>query len=124
MKDLIKEIEKIIKLVKENNIKNNVDIIATLLALKIKIEQFENLEEQLGVPLDVVFKALQEELEYIANGVRIEGTLSQIYYSIGGYWMGEFVPKGYILGEREYLTKRIPLKDYQKNWWLKGDIRE
>lgn len=134
MKGLIKEIEKIIKLVKENNIKNNVDIIATLLALKIKIEQFENLEEQLGCPLEVVFKAIED-------GIVIIGDINE--YAEITLWL-DTKPTTALIGEkRDFEEPRlikynewcfscnsgsysgcVALKDYQKNWWLKGDMRE
>lgn len=111
MKNLIKEIEKIIKLVKENNIKNNVDIIATLLALKIKIEQFEDLEEQLGCPLDVVFKAIED-------GICIKLGDEYEQCNVEGWRIGVlFEEQCFIIHEMLFRTK-LPLKDYGTTWWL------
>ena len=92
-----------------------------------KLGKLEDLEDELGCPLDVVFKALKSsfgEVKYKVEDEIIEGSLSSIYHSIGGYWIGEFCPRGYILGTREQYTKTLHLKDYKKTWFLKEDLSE
>ena len=92
-----------------------------------KLGKLEDIEDELGCPLNVVFKALKESfggVEYKVENETVEGSLANIYHSIGGYWMGEFCPRGYILGTREQYTKTLHLKDYKKTWCLKEDLSE
>ena len=75
-----------------------------------KLGKFEDLQDELGCPLDVVFKALKEgSIEDEDGGIQIVGI------TIGGD--GELYLHA-INGDL-YL-----LKDYQKKWWLKGDRSE
>ena len=78
--------------------------------LKEKLGQLEDLEEQLGCPLEIVFKALKEgAIEDEDGGIQIVGI------TIGGD--GELYLHA-INGDL-YL-----LKDYQKTWCLNGDRSE
>lgn len=92
-----------------------------------ELGKLEDIEDELGCPLDVAFKALKSSfggVKYKVEDEIIEGSLDNIYHSIGGYWMGEFCPRGYILGTREQYTKTLHLKDYGKTWWLSSDLEE
>lgn len=88
-----------------------------------KLGKLEDLEEQLGCPLEVVFKSMIDYgvVEYKIRDEIVVGSMSSIYKSVGGKWYGKFIPKKYILGTREYYTTNIELNQYQKTWWLKGE---
>ena len=74
-----------------------------------KLGKLEDLEEQLGCPLDVLFKALKQDCVYTSRGIRRQ-------LSIGSF--GDFM--ALFLGLRE--VKNV--KDYKKTWWLKEDKSE
>lgn len=76
-----------------------------------KLGKLEDLEEKLGCPLEVVFKALNEGI-YIATE-KIDFFLRPRLYFSDDYknWCFEFAFGGYV----------VHLKDYQKTWWLKGE---
>ncbi len=99
-----------------------------------KLGRLEDLEEELGCPLEVVFKALEEGIEY-----EIEITT---YYVIGDTIPTKRLEKRKNIKEiklKKYINKFaffvpydysragivqndiIYLKDYQKTWWLKGE---
>ena len=78
-----------------------------------KLGMLEDLEDELGCPLEVVFKALQ-------NGVYYEDVANQMRYmpvDLSFNLEGDFVL--YFDGE-EYLLAR----NYKKTWWLKEDKSE
>lgn len=76
-----------------------------------KLGRLEDLEEELGCSLDVVFKALNEGI-YIATE-KIDFFLRPRLYFSDDYknWCFELAFGGYV----------VHLKDYQKTWWLKGE---
>lgn len=87
--------------------------------LYIKLNKYEQLEEQIGCPLDVVFKALKDgiytkeseldkELElYDVRGIELKGL--GVISKICSYGECDFTC---------YYT------DYKKTWWLKEDKSE
>lgn len=78
------------------------------------LNRYERIEEELGCPLEVVFKALQ-------NGIYFEESKSigtSIYYHTLEY---EFVIEWY-KGKECY--GYYLLSDYKKTWWLKKDKSE
>lgn len=81
-----------------------------------KLGQLENLEEELGCPLDVVFKALKEGIYFNFNMMLkeefIEPTDLSLKFSLGGF---------YCLYLEQWNGSYIDLKDYGKTWWLKED---
>lgn len=102
-----------------------------------KLGRLEDLEEELGCPLEVVFKALEEGIEY-----EIEITT---YYAVGETIPTKRLEKRKNIKEiklNKYINKFaffvpydysrggilkddiIYLKDYQKTWWLKGEVNE
>jgi hypothetical protein len=90
-----------------------------------KLEKLEDIEEELGCPLDVVFKGMNGyDVEYKIRDEIVTGSISSIFKSVGNKWIGSFIPKRYVFGTRDYYTKNIELNQYQKTWWLKGDKNE
>ena len=78
-----------------------------------KLGKLEDIEENLGCPLDVVFKALQ-------NGVYYEDVANRMKYMVVDLHLnveGEYVL--YFDDEEHLLTK-----NYKKTWWLKKDKSE
>lgn len=71
-----------------------------------KLGKLEDLEEQLGCPLEVMFKALEE-------GIIINNTLEKLPSLLKlnsiNKWCFEMRAEIYFLS------------DYQKTWWLKGE---
>ena len=76
-----------------------------------KLGRLEDLEEELGCPLEVVFKALNEGI-YITTE-KIDFFLRPRLYFSDDYknWCFELAFGDYT----------VHLKDYQKTWWLKGE---
>lgn len=89
-----------------------------------KLFKLEDLEDELGCPLEVVFKALKEGINYnredVARTYNVKewldfATRPRLYYSDDWEcWCWELFLGGYVL----------KLEDYQKTWWLKGDRSE
>lgn len=74
-----------------------------------KLGQLEDLQEELGCPLEVVFKALEEGICVKHN------TLANSCYLIK-------LTKGFAFTYwSSFGVDNIYLKDYQKTWWLKGE---
>lgn len=71
-----------------------------------KLGKLEDLEEQLGCPLEVVFKALEEGI--IINNT-LEKSPSLLKLNSINKWCFEMRAEIYFLS------------DYQKTWWLKGE---
>lgn len=99
-----------------------------------KLGRLEDIEEELGCPLEVVFKALTKGIEY-----EIKITT---YYAVGDTIPTKRLEKRKNIQEiklKKYIDKFtffvpydysrggivqndiIYLKDYQKTWWLKGE---
>lgn len=79
-----------------------------------KLGKLEDLEEELGCPLEVIFKALKDGIfcvDYDNQIIRkFKVPLCFNSTSKQFYWSGNNI--GY-----------PDLKDYQKTWWLKGEKR-
>ena len=75
--------------------------------------KYKDLEEQLGCPLEVVLKALQ-------NGIYYEDVANCMKYMVVDLsfnFSGDFV---LYFDDEEYLLAR----NYKKTWWLKEDKSE
>ena len=81
-----------------------------------KLGKLEDLEEELGCPLDVVFKALIEGIHIQTEFLDL--TIKDFILKPRLYFSNDF--KCYCL-ETGYGANMIKLKDYQKTWWLKGE---
>ena len=91
------------------------DELSTKLDSIHKLGKLEDLEEDLGCPLEVVFKAIK-------NGVHIKIDDEEI--DIEGWKLSIFIEEQcFIINEMLFRTK-LPFSDYGKTWWLKGDRRE
>ena len=87
--------------------------LSSRLASDNKLGKLEDLEDQLGCPLDVVFKALQ-------NGVYYEVVANCMKYMVVDLsfnFSGDFI---LYFDDEEYLLVR----NYKKTWWLKKDKSE
>lgn len=80
--------------------------------LKEQNAKYKQLEEQIGCPLEVVFKAIYSGIYYIySNGnIVLERSFKLNHYSSG--WC-LIKPK-----------LNFKLEDYKKTWWLKRDKSE
>ena len=80
-----------------------------------KLGRLEDIEEELGCPLEVVFKAIEDgvyiEVEHLPDVIE----RPRLYYSDDN--------KCYCL-EMLYGEYVVKLSDYKKTWWLKGEKDE
>lgn len=86
-----------------------------------KLGKLEDLEDELGCPIEVVFKALKEGL--IIEAYDDELDISSIETFEPNELVLDFVAKSIITGE-EYIDYVFPLENYKKTWWLNGDRSE
>lgn len=79
----------------------------------VKLGKLEDLEEELGCPLEVVVKALQNGVYYedAANNMRY--MVADLHFNLAGDFVLYF-------DDEEYLLAR----NYKKTWWLKEDKSE
>jgi hypothetical protein len=85
---------------------------------------YKQLEEQIGCPLEVIFKALTNGFKFIVSNHKL-GTLNQrvnqmIYCDYAYLYYPNDVKEWCISTINDYFY----LKDYQKTWWLKEDKSE
>ena len=73
-----------------------------------KLGKLEDIEEELGCPLEIIFKALEEDI-IDAEGSRVSVCFEYIQASKEWLLIGKFCRTAYYV------------KDYQKTWWLKGE---
>ena len=85
-----------------------------------KLGQLEDLEDELGCPLEVVFKALKQGYIYVDMGIfefpKIKDIQKQEVNFVN--FGGKYFHIGYT---SDY---SLALCDYSKTWWLKGDRSE
>lgn len=92
-----------------------------------KLGELEDLEEELGCPLEVVFKALKENISFqrediITKEVHIlEGFDSYIIYNKGRKRYE--LHTTFKVGRSNWIAD-LDLQDYGKTWWLKGEKNE
>ena len=75
--------------------------------------KYKQLEEEIGCPLDVVFKALSNGIYYGDNANWMMWVAVDLHLNL----KGEYVL--YFSEEEKFLTK-----DYKKTWWLREDRSE
>lgn len=78
-----------------------------------KLGKLEDLEEQLGCPIDVVFKALNDGIYYGDNANWMMWVAVDLHINLEGEYVLYFSDEEYLL-----------TKDYKKTWWLKEDRSE
>lgn len=76
-----------------------------------RLKHYEDLEEKLGCPIDVLLKAL-------TNGIFYGNELNLVTLDI---YMSD---NRYILCELYECSFEVDLKDYKKTWWLKDSKEE
>lgn len=80
-----------------------------------KLGKLEDIEEELGCPLEIVFKALKQGYIYVYdnhyNFDNYTKTTAKITFNNNKFYIGF-----------ARLIRR--LEDYQKTWWLKGEKDE
>ena len=85
-----------------------------------KLGKLEDIEDELGCPLDVVFKALKEGIYFNFNRTSkeefIEPNDLSLKFSLGGFYCLYF--------EQWNDGYEIELAYYKKTWWLKEDKSE
>lgn len=80
--------------------------------LKEQNAKYKQLEEQLGCPLEVVFKAIYSGIYYISpNG----NTFLERSFKLNHYSSGWYLKKSKL---------EFSLENYKKTWWLKRDKSE
>ena len=70
-----------------------------------KLYDFEELEERVGCPLDVVFTALNDGIWSVRYNTYQHSKISRLIFMSDGYYL--------VVGDSYY-----NLKDYKKTWWL------
>ena len=94
--------------------------------LKNKLGQIEDIEDELGCPLDVVFKALKDKEIVVKHTYGLNEPVEKLKtHKISGlqfnktdfvFWLYED-----IVTDLEF---DVNVKDYKKTWWLKEDLSE
>lgn len=109
------------KINRRYEISANYEEISSEYVITQKLGQLEDIEEELGCPLEVVFRAMKCGIEFehkITNEKLISKSI-RVYY-----FQNKWKIRAYI---ERYNTKDAfdrDLKDYQKTWWLKGEKNE
>lgn len=87
--------------------------LASRLAVDNKLGKLEDLEEQLGCTLEVVFKALENGVYYedVANCMKY--MVVDLHFNLEGDFILYFDDEEYLL-----------VKNYKRTWWLKKDKSE
>ena len=80
----------------------------------VKLGKLEDLEDELGCPLDVVFKALKDTYIWIIHKDKTDYSVDFCLENYSGKWYISSYDKAEL-----YLCK-----DYKKTWWLKEDLSE
>ena len=106
--------ERLTKKEKKVVLLNNRNIGKNYLTIKQyeKLQQLENIEEELGIDLITLFKALKEGIYYLEEG--------NIFFSNDvNLWCG--TSKNYYISGAGIYKK---VKDYGKTWWLEKPKEE
>ena len=89
-----------------------------------KLGELEDIEEQIGCPFDVVFKALKNGFKFKILSHKLgtkQETVEQIIYCDYAYiYYADDIKEWCISTINDYFY----LKDYKKTWWLKEDKSE
>lgn len=83
-----------------------------------KLSNLEDLEDELGCPLDVVFKALKEGV------MTYDYEKQPVFTSHLDLSYGFYNSQGEELLTLHNWSYAVALKDYGKTWWLKEDRSE
>ena len=97
-----------------------------------KLGKLEDIEDEIGCPLDVVFKALLngiyckhevgERNYWSGTELHISGNHEAlVVYENNVYWVTK---NGERIKQERTVYKRFEFKDYKKTWWLSSDKEE
>ena len=90
-----------------------------------KLSNLEDLEQDLGCPLDVVFKALKDKEIIVKHTIGFPSQVNNLKtHRISGL---QFNGTNFIIWLYDILCSSefsVELKDYKKTWWLKEDLSE
>lgn len=88
--------------------------------LKYKLGQLEDIEEELGCPLDIIFKALKNNKVRAIHPINknIEEAVYVTLYYLGQQWCLGFNSFVWNEKERKCDSWDLFLKDYKKTWAL------
>ena len=121
--------ERINRLTRQTNIKNNLKKCyyyeninnSTTVDVYNKLGKLEDLEEELGCPLEVVFQAIKEGIVFEHNVIHqtIKSKSTHLFY-----FQNKWIIRAYVkIANSENAYDRY-LKDYKKTWWLKETKEE
>lgn len=86
-----------------------------------KLGELEDLEDELGCPLYVVFKAIRNGIWFKSDDFITENLEKDLATRPRLYYSDDFKCYRFEIG---FGLHYVALKDYQKTWWLKGDRSE
>lgn len=93
-----------------------------------KLGKLEDLEEELGCPLEVIFKAIKDGVIYTEDKQGLDVKEKDCYFKI--FKINIYELDTYPNIEYYYTIRNethigfVLLKDYKKTWWLKEDKSE
>ena len=88
-----------------------------------KLGQLEDIEEELGIDLITLFKALQNGVWVEVNPIDIDFENPKTMYLEEFLTLEKRLDGTLCLDARDYVDE-LELKDYKKTWWLKEDKTE
>lgn len=87
-----------------------------------KLGKLEDVEEELGCPLEVVFRALEEGINVVCFDEEIHFHSSPSLNKYDEFYFSEtYYPYGDSCCDATDDSYQVKLSDYQKTWWLKGE---
>lgn len=92
-----------------------------------KLSNLEDLEDELGCPLEITLKIMLGKIDTIIVNYG-EGGYGSPYTEYATAYVDGLIDNNYKLQENRWFIEtnicEIPLKDYKVNWWLKEDLSE
>lgn len=93
----------------------------------LKLQQLENIEEELGCSIEVLFKAIKDgiyfinihnELEFLGEALSFNQKITTKKFIFDNSWYK------CLNDDKKEKSDEIYLEDYKKTWWLKEDRSE
>ena len=88
-----------------------------------KLAELEDLEDELGCPLEVLFKALKDGVWVEVDPIDIDIDYPETMFLEEFVILVKTLDGTLCLNARDYVDE-LELKDYKKTWWLREDKRE
>lgn len=87
-----------------------------------KLGKLEDIEEELGCPLEVMIKALNDGINVVCFDEKIHFHSSPSLNKYDEFYFSEtYYPYGDSCCDATDDSYQVKLSDYQKTWWLKGE---